>query len=271
MVGWSAKPEGLAFYLRGIAQFQLDMLDEARMSMEVAVNLDEEPAESWLQLLTAIYVRQEDYEMAAPVLEEMVMRFGKKQYWVQLSLIYGARDEYRNSLAVQQIAYEQGLLTEDSELRRLARSYIFNNLPYPAARLLEKGLAAEGKGHIEADAQSYEMLANSWLAAREFDKSYEPLRHAANLADDGNLYIRLGQVHMHREEWEEAARRFEQAIEKGDLRKPGGAQLLLGISHYNTENIRDAKRSFRKAVGHDESEKQAKLWLEHLDIEAQAG
>jgi tetratricopeptide (TPR) repeat protein len=268
---WTPAPEGLALYLAGVASYQLENMDNARMVLEVAVNLEPEPAESWLQLLTAVYVRQEDYEMAAPVLEEMVGRFGKKQYWVQLSLIYGARDEFRNSLAVQQLAYQQGLLTEDSELRRLARSYLYHNLPYPAARLLEQGIAAEGVGKIEADAMAYELLANSWLAAREYDKSYEPLKLAADLSDDGDLYIRLGQVHMQREEWGDAARRFEQAIAKGDLTKPGGAQLLLGISYYNTEDTKKALRSFRKAKKHDESEKQAKRWLQHLTTEANTG
>ena len=46
-----------------------------------------------------------------------------------------------------------------------------------------------------------------------------------------------------------------------ELSKPGGAQMLLGISHYNLQNIKSARRSFRKAVSHEETEKQAKLWL----------
>ena len=36
------------------------------------------------------------------MLEELVLRFPKKIYWVQLSLIYGALEKYPASLAVQQ-------------------------------------------------------------------------------------------------------------------------------------------------------------------------
>ena len=36
------------------------------------------------------------------------MLFPTKQYCVQLSLIYGARENYRHSLDVQQVAYLQG-------------------------------------------------------------------------------------------------------------------------------------------------------------------
>ncbi len=227
-----------------------------------------EPKEGWLQLLAALYVRQQDYERAGPVFEELVTRFPKKEYWVQLSLIYGAREDYRNSLAVQQIAYEQGLLTEDKELRRLARSYLFKSLPYPAAKVLEKGIQS---GKIKVDSEAYEMLANSWIAAREYEKAIEPLTKAADLADDGKLYIRLGQVYMQREEWGEAARLFRKALAKGGLPDPGQAQLLLGISYYNNQQVDPARQAFRRAREHESSRKQADAWIGHIARETEAG
>ena len=136
-------PDPLAYYLMGIAYYRLDQMDQAISYTEKAIDAAGEPKEGWLQLLAALYVQNQDYASATPVLEELVMRFAKKAYWVQLSLIYGARDNYRYSLAVQQVAYFQGLLTEDRELRRLARSYLYHDLPYPAAKVLEKGLAAD--------------------------------------------------------------------------------------------------------------------------------
>jgi hypothetical protein len=67
---------------------------------------------------------KEDYADARPVLDLLVTRFPKRAYWVHLSLIYGASDDYPESPAVQQLAYSQGLLVEDPELRRLARARI---------------------------------------------------------------------------------------------------------------------------------------------------
>jgi tetratricopeptide (TPR) repeat protein len=187
---------------------------------------------------------------------------------VQLSLIYGARDNYRHSLAVQQVAYLQGFLTEDKELRRLARSYLYNNLPYPAAQVLEKGLA---EGKIERDAQALELLANSWVAAREYDRSLEPLREAAEHSGDGNLYVRLGQVHMQREEWREAADVLQHAIEKGGLKDPGNAELLLGICYYNDERVEQARSSFGRARQHDSTRDAAERWITHLESESEGG
>ena len=251
----------------GIAYFQLEDFDAAITQTKRAVEFRPEPRESWLRLLAALYAQKEDYENAAPVLEELVLRFPKKPYWVQLSLIYGAHENYRRSLSVQQVAYAQGLLTEDKELRRLARSYLFHELPYPAAQVLEKALE---DGAIARDSEALELLANSWIAAREYERSLDPLRSAAELSEDGNLYVRLGQVHMQREAWNEASALLEKAVEKGGLKDPGNAELLLGIAYYNGAQVARARSSFLRARQHDSTRNAANRWITHLDTEGNA-
>jgi len=265
---YAADPDPLAYYLLAVSHFQLEQFDLAIANAETAVDLAPDPKEGWLQLLAALYVQKEDYANATPVLEELVLRFPKRLYWVQLSLIYGARENYRHSLAVQQVAYLQGLLEEDKELRRLARSYLFADLPYQAAQVLTRGLAEE---RIEADAEVYEMLANSWVAAREYDRALEPLQTAAELSDDGQLYVRLGQVHLQREEWHLAAEMLQKAFDKGGLEKEASALLLLGIAHYNDENASQAREYFRRAARDESTRVQAERWIEHIDTEAGNG
>ncbi|MFQ5416794.1 MAG: tetratricopeptide repeat protein [Myxococcota bacterium] len=262
------EPDPLAHYLMGIAYYQMGEFDKAIESTESAVELAPEPKEAWLQLLAALHVQKEDYVNATPFLEELVTRFPKKQYWVQLSLIYGALDNYKRSLAVQQVAYLQGLLTEDRELRRLARSYLYHDMPYPAAKVLQKGIDDEA---IDADAKLYELLANSLIAAREFDRSLPPLKKAAELSENGNLFVRLGQVHLQREEWAEAAVHLRRAIDKGGLEDPGNAQLLLGISQYNNGRVSQARASFWRASKHAKTRQAATNWITHIDSEANTG
>ena len=62
------------------------------------------------------------------------------------------------------------------------------------------------------------------------------MRQAADLSEEGNLYVRLGQVNMQREEWSEAVRLLGKAIAKGDLKGPGNVHLLLSISHNSIDN-----------------------------------
>lgn len=265
---YAEAPDPLANYLRAIAHYQLGDLDASLAWAEKAVDLSPSPPEGWLQLLAALYVQREDYTNAAPVLEELVVRFPKRQYWVQLSLIYGARDDYRASLAAQQVAYLQGFLVDDKELRRLARSYLYASLPYPAAKVLETGLE---EGTIERDKEALEMLANSWIAAREYDKSLPPLREAAELAKDGNLYVRLGQVFMQREDWGQATQILQKAIAKGGLKNPANTQLLLGICYYNDERVDQARSSFARARQDAATREAADRWITHIEREVGAG
>lgn len=264
---WAREPNPMGYYLKAIAYFQKDDADRAIENAEAAIELVDEPKEAWLQLLAALYIGKADYASAKPVLEQLVLRFPKKIYWVQLSLVYGALENYERSLAVQQVAYAQGLLVEDKELRRLARSYLFADLPYPAAKVLDKGLR---DGIIEKDVEAYTMLANSWIASREYDRALEPLEKAAKLSDDGNLYARLGQVYLQREDWGEAASHLELALDRGGLDNPGSVLLLLGIASYNEGQSGKARRYFVQARDHEKSRAAAEGWLTHLDNEAKS-
>ena len=58
---------------------------------------------------------------AIPVLQQLIEAApDKKRYWMQLSSVYVQMEDYANGLAIMQLAYNVGLLTEDSEIRRLA-------------------------------------------------------------------------------------------------------------------------------------------------------
>ncbi len=267
---YERSPDPLGIYLMGLAHFQMDQHDVAIAKVIEAIGMSNEPRESWLKMLYALHTEKQDYEKATPVLEELLVRFPKKQYWTQLSLIYGARDDYPRSLAVQQVAYAQGFLTEDKELLLLARTYLYNELPYPAAAVIEKGLES---GQIEEDADAYELLANSWIAAREFERSLPPLEKAAELSEGGKLYVRLGQVLLQREQWDDATQMFERALEKGELEKPGNVQLLLGIAHFNADRFGRARRHFVNARRYSATRAEADRWITHLanDPRSQAG
>lgn len=258
----TAEPDPTGYFIQGIAYFQLKKYDAAIAHVEKALEVAPKPQESWLKLLAALHAEKQDFARAVPVLEELLLRFPSKQYWVQLALINAATESYDISLAVQQMAYEQGYLTETKELMRLAQGYVYHGLPYPAATMIEHELAA---GRLEESPEHYEMLANSWIGAREYDRALPPLQKAAQLADTGTFYVRLGQVHMQREEWNDAAKYLARAIRRGDLaEKRGSAQVLLGISLYNDGQLVAAQKSFQQAAGIERNRAEAERWLEHI-------
>jgi tetratricopeptide (TPR) repeat protein len=269
------KPNSNAYYTLAIAYYQLalDREDEALKEKalapaKTAVEIATKPQERWLQLLLALYLEKKNYKKSLPILEQLVSMYPKKSYYLQLSAIYGELEMDQQSLAAQQLAYVQGMLSEDRELRRLAELYLYYEIPYRAARVMEKGFE---EGKIEADAKSMELLANSLLAAKEYEKAFDPLVRAAELSETGNLFLTLGQLYIQREDWENAASALESAVEKGELRNPCNSELLLGIAHFNQGRTGDARTWFRRAGNDERCEDASQRWIQHVERESQQG
>ena len=264
LLDWYSKtetPSPDAEYTLAVAYVQTQKHAEAIPYLKRAIAASSLPRESWYQLLVSLYFEGKQYKEVAELLEMLVLRFPKKSYWMQLSGIYMEMNLEKKSLAALQMAYSQGFLVEHKELVNLAQFYLYHDLPYRAAGLLE---AEMRKGNIEADADVWELLSISWLHAKEYKRAMEPLAEAARMSDNGDLYVKLAQVHLEREDWSKAREALEAAVDKGDLTDPGNAHLLLGVSHYNSGKLSAAERSFLEASNHDRQRKSAKRWIKHI-------
>jgi tetratricopeptide (TPR) repeat protein len=221
-----------------------------------------------MQLVLALYIQQERWSDAVPLLKRLIAADpGRKTYWVQLSSVYGQIEDYAEALATMQLAYEGGLLTEDSEFRRLSDLLMFNDVPYRGGMVLE---AAMADGEVARDQQAYEKLANCWIAAREFDKAIEPLETAADMSRNGDLFVRLGEVHMQRERWSEAATALRSGINKGGLRDTRNAQFLLGVALFSLERYEDARPQFERALESQTLGDSARSYLQLVDARLEA-
>jgi tetratricopeptide (TPR) repeat protein len=220
------------------------------------------PNESWLSMLSALYLQREEYKEAVPVLQQLITAApDKKTYWMQLSSVYGQMEDYANALAIMQLANNVGLVTEDSEVRRLADLLLFNDVPYRGAQVLEAGIE---KKVLSLDDKLYEKLANCWIAAGEFDKSIAPLQRAAELSPNGDLFVRLGEVQVQREDWPAAITAIQRGVDKGQLKDPGNAQLMLGIAHYSQKDYAAARPFFERARQSDKHRQIANSYLEAI-------
>ena len=263
------KPNSNAYYLLAAAYYQLDRIDQAIGPAETAIKLAKKPKPPWLQLLVGLYYETKQYPKAVGPLETLIMIDPKKAYWTQLSSLYAHLEQEGKSLAVMQLAYAQDYLTKNNDLRALAQLFLYHSLPYRAGLVLEK--AGEDE-LIDEDAAYWEMLANSWLLAREMDRAFGPLKTGAKISEKGNLYARLGQLFLEREEWAKAADALKSAIEKGGLNDDATTHLLLAISFYHQEQYQNAIRNLKVARS-SESEpirKSANQWLVLVDRDAEA-
>jgi tetratricopeptide (TPR) repeat protein len=224
------------------------------------------PQESWLAMLSSLYLQRDEYPAAIPILQQLVsIAPDKKTYWLQLSSVYGQTKDYSNSLAILQLAYSAGLVSDDSDIRRLADLLLVNEIPYRCANVLETAISNKS---VKVDASLYEKLANCWISAGEFDKSIDPLQRAAEMSATGDNYVRLGEVQVQRKDWPKAVDALKQGLAKGQLKNAGNAQMMMGVAHFNQKNYSEAATWFERA---QQSEKYRQLATGYLEaIRAQS-
>lgn len=251
-------PSPHAQHLIAMAYVQNKQHRKALAYAKKAVAGVKKPSESWLQFLLSLHFQLKQHKDVARVLEQLVSRFPRKTYWIQLAAIYSELKQEQRSLAVLEIAYVQKFLDKDSELMNLASLYMHNGIPYKAAMLLEEGIAS---GVIERNEKSLKLLAESWLHAREIKRALHPLSNAARLSEKGDLYLRLAQIHLKREKWSQAVASLKKALKKKKIKDRGSVYLLMGIANYRLNRYGSAKHAFTKALARENTKDSAKMWL----------
>ncbi len=257
-------PNADAHYMMAAAYSQANRPRDAVPHAKKAVAKAASPKESWLQLLLSLHFQLNQYRDGAGVLKKLIARFPKKTYWMQLGAAYTELDDKKNALGTMELAERQGFLQSENEIRNLIQLYLYNDIPFQAAQTIERAMK---DGRLKRTSKNYELLANTWLHAREREKAIGPLERAAEMSSNGNLYVRLGQVHVAEERWGPARAALSKALEKGDLKDPGNVHLMIGISNASESRWKQAKSAFSAAQKYNKSAKSAGQWISHIDEE----
>lgn len=261
-------PSADVYVLFGQGYYSLKQYDRALQNMERAISMFREqgkkPKEQWLQMLRYLYYEKGQPEKAVAVLEEMITLYPKREYWMQLSQMYGEAKQEKKQLAALDAVYVDGGLSRESELVTLAYLYLARDVPYKAAKVLEKGIKDK---QIEPTAKNLELLGNAWRAAQELKASIPVIEQAAAKSDKGELYATLGSIYLDSDENQKAIAALKSALNKGGLRRSDNTYLALGMAHFNLKQYDAARTAFNQAAKDKRSVKYAQQWLEYIDKE----
>jgi len=233
-------------------------------AIDKAIALDEKPGEPWFQLKLAAHFELEQYPQAAETLEVMIEKWpDRKMYWTQLSQVYHVLKQDQRALAVLALAYRNDLLDKQGDILFLSGLYSNSEVPYKAAEVLEKGIR---DGKVESSNYHWTVVADSWYAAEELEKSLEAYEQAGSVASDGTVDLRRGFILVDLERWPAALESLNLALQKGGLddRRTGEVYLLRGMAQFNLGNFESASSDWSKAGRYEKTREAARQWMNHL-------
>jgi tetratricopeptide (TPR) repeat protein len=239
----------------------------ALKAIDRAISMDEDPKEPWYQLKLAAHYELQQLPQAAATLEIMITRWpDRKIYWTQLSQVYFRLKQDDRALAIQALAYRNGLLDKQADLLYLSSLYSHSEVPYKAAEVLQSGIEA---GVVEASRRHWTAVAESWYAAEELEKSLLAYEQAGRVADDGTMDLRRGYILVDLERWPEALESLDRALQKGGLdeRKTAEAYLLRGMAQFNLGKFENASSDWGRAARNEKTREAARQWMNHLKEE----
>lgn len=252
------------YYQQGDINNALANVNEAVRVVEAAGRV---PAESWYGLQRGLYVEREDYKNGVLAVEKLVRHYPKASYWRQLSQFYSQLNRDNDKLAALEATYLMGGLTTERDLIVLAQYFLEADVPYKAAKVLDRGINKDK--NIEASARNLELLANCWRAAAEYKRSLVEMEKAAQKSESGDLLHTLSTLYVSNERHKDAIRAGRQALSKGKLRRADQVHLTIGSAHLELGEFDEAIKAFNEAAKDSRSKNIAEQWSNYATREKQ--
>ena len=242
-------PSPQAYIFLAQAYYQLNefrqVIPPVQQAMEMARERGNEIRENWWLLKRAAYYEMEDWNKVIDIIEILVRDFPKKDYWVQLSGLYGQQEQPKKQVAAIWTAYMQGYLDQEREILNLTGLLQQEEAPYWAARILEREIE---NGVVEDTRRNLQSLGQAWQMAQNVEKAIPAYHRAAERADDGELHYRLAQLYLDRDDCENSIRAADRAIARGGVDREGQIYLVKGMCQYNLGRFEAAVSTFGEGL-----------------------
>jgi tetratricopeptide (TPR) repeat protein len=262
------EPAADIFMLQGQAYFQMGEFDNALEPIKTAIQMYRDqakvPRENWLLLLRVIYWEKKDFPNMLIVIQELIQEYPKDTYVLTLAGVYSELGDTKKQLALTESLYEKGYISGKKHAVNLANLYLLHGMPYKAATILEKEMAA---GNVEENTRNLRLLSQAWYSARNDAKAIPPLVKAAASGEDAELYMRLAQSYLNLEMWNEAAEAAKSGLAAGDLKRKDTANVMYGMALFNQKKLEQARRAFQAAGQDNRSKRASQQWIKYVDSE----
>ncbi len=226
--------------------------------------------ENWWQLLRYLYYEQENNPKVIEILEILVEDFPKREYWVQLAGMYGEEGFEKKQIYAMETAHAGGFLTKQNDLLSFSGLLMQDEVPYRSAKYLSKGMEDE---IVKENSKNLQMLGQAWQLAQEVDKAIPVFQLAAKKSDDGEIYARLAQLYLEKDQYKNCVKAADSALRKGGLKKSYATHIVRGMCLFNNDRLTSARVAFVEAGRLARLKKDAsnqritRQWVRYIDGE----
>jgi tetratricopeptide (TPR) repeat protein len=267
----STEPQPDGYVLLAQAYFQKNKFGEAEKALIQSLRIEKQkgiaPKESALALLRAVFYEQKQYPKSAKVLEILIgLSPENASYWQQLAGMYGLLERQGDQLHVMHAAYRASLMNNEGDLLNLARLYMVQNVPYPAAVLLGKAMMT---GAIKTNSETLQLYAQALLLAKEYEKQIPVLKQLAEMTGESKHYVFLGQAYQQFDDWTNAAQALRAALKAKNVSKQAEIEVQLGNALYSAGKLEEAREVFATAAQTPATAQTAASWVKFVTSEIQ--
>lgn len=264
---FTGKSDGDTWTKIANAHYALKQLDKIIVPADNAIAAygDKQNKNPYILKVTSYY-EQKKYKDAVKTLETVIQIFPEdKTWWTQLGMFYLLVEDYKKGLETLDLAYKQGFLEKESEIKTLASLYSQSGMPYKSALLLEKHIDS---GLVKRDDKNLFSLANAWHAAQHIDKAAKYYGDLAKMTNLAKHYSKQGMLLKQDEQFKPAIVALNKALELG-VKNKGKLHMSIAEAHFYLEQYKQAYKAINLAMKDPKTRKAAKGWVSFIKDTAQ--
>jgi len=247
------------------AYYESKQLDKMVEPADKAIALYEEPNKNPNVLKLTSYYERKMYPETVAVAEDLVRTFPEEgTWWSRLGFFYLLVEDYKKGLSTFELAYNQGYLEKENEIKTLAQLYQTNGMPYRAAKLLEKHMK---DGLVKNDADMLANIANAYHQAKNFSQAAGLYAQAAQKSSDPEHYRKQGTLLMIAEDYKGAIKALENALERG-ADDPEKIHFSLMEANFYAGNFKAAYKHVLEAKKDRSLRRNAAAWEPYIKEKA---
>ncbi|WP_085299126.1 tetratricopeptide repeat protein [Cognaticolwellia mytili] len=266
-MNFTGKSDGDTWSKIAQAHYALKQLDKMIVPADNAIAAygDKQNKNPYILKITSYFERKKNKE-AVKTLETVLQIFPEdKTWWTQLGMFYLLVEDYDKGLETLDLAYKQGFLEKESEIKTLASLYSQNEVPHKAALLLEKHIDS---GLVTRDDKNLASLANAWHAAQHIGKAASYYGELAKMTNLAKHYSKQGMLLKQDEQFKAAIVALNKALELG-VKNKGKLHMSIAESHFYLEQYKQAYKAINLAMKDPKTRKTAKSWKGFIQDTAQ--